>query len=389
MSHKSYLQLWRPGKLKDLVFFQRGFDITKAEQKEGVYPVISSSGVNSFHSKYMVEGPGIVIGRKGTLGSVHFAAGNYWPHDTTLWSKDLKGNDPKYVFYFLKTLGLERHDVGSSNPTLNRNHIHELAIKIPPFTIQRRIASILSAYDDLIENNRRRITLLEKAARLLYEEWFIRLQFPGYEQTPIVAGVPEGWERKPLSMLADFVNGYPFKPNELFDDGLPVVKIPELRDGVRPSTPRNDGSNMQKKYFINNEDLLFSWSGTLLVSFWFGGPAILNQHLFNVTPFPSTVSKPFMCLALQHKLEELESLSIGATMKHIRKSTLNQVEVLVPNKAIKVKFDSKAVPLFQQIGNLLTQNQKLQTARDLLLPRLLSGELEVSSLSQSIPELVS
>lgn len=176
---------WRECVLADLVYFQRGFDITQAAQVEGPYPVISSSGVTSYHNEYMVEGPGIVIGRKGTLGSVHFAPGPYWPHDTTLWSKRLNGNDPRFVLHFMRNLDLKRFNVGNANPTLNRNHIHDLKIRIPDLPTQRRIAEILSAYDDLIENNQRRMKLLEESARMLYQEWFVRLHFPGYEHTKI------------------------------------------------------------------------------------------------------------------------------------------------------------------------------------------------------------
>jgi type I restriction enzyme S subunit len=91
---------WRNGQLQDLVVFQRGFDITQSQQEAGPYPVISSSGITSYHNQFKVHGPGVVIGRKGTLGSIHYTQGDYWPHDTTLWSKDLKGNDPRFVYYF-------------------------------------------------------------------------------------------------------------------------------------------------------------------------------------------------------------------------------------------------------------------------------------------------
>jgi len=202
---------WRPAHLEDLVFFQRGFDITKAEQRQGNIPVVSSSGIQSYHSEAKVEGPGVVIGRKGSLGTVHFVDCPYWPHDTTLWSKDLRGNDPRYVYYFVHTMGFERYDVGNSNPTLNRNHIHGLDILIPPLRTQKAIVEVLSTYDDLIENNRRRIQLLEQAARLLYKEWFVHLRFPGHEHTPIIEGVPEGWEKTCYNELFEFHGGFAFK----------------------------------------------------------------------------------------------------------------------------------------------------------------------------------
>ena len=131
---------WRLATLQHLVFFQRGYDITKAEQKHGDIPVVSSSGINSFHSEAKVDGPGVIIGRKGSLGTVHYVEGPYWPHDTTLWSKDLNGNHARFVYYFMHTLGLDRYDVGNSNPTLNRNHIHGLDIEIPEHQLQERSA---------------------------------------------------------------------------------------------------------------------------------------------------------------------------------------------------------------------------------------------------------
>ena len=196
---------WKPAVLQDLVFLQRGFDITKAHQKAGDVPVFSSAGLSSWHNTPKAQGPGVIIGRKGTLGSVHYSNGDYWPHDTTLWSKSLQGNSARYVYYALKCLGLERFNVGGANPTLNRNHVHGLPIYIPERSLQDDIASILSAYDNLIENNRRRIALLEEAARLLYREWFVRFRFPGHEHVKIIDGLPEGWERRTLGDVVEVV----------------------------------------------------------------------------------------------------------------------------------------------------------------------------------------
>lgn len=141
---------WEECKLGDIVTFQRGFDITKKEQIPGIYPVVSSSGVKSYHKSAKVKGPGITIGRKGTLGTVFYLKTDFWPHDTTLWVKDFHGNIPSFIYYFLKEFHFELFDVGSSNPTLNRNHIHLLATSLPPLPEQRAIASVLSSLDDKI-----------------------------------------------------------------------------------------------------------------------------------------------------------------------------------------------------------------------------------------------
>jgi len=136
---------WQTLPLGEALTFQRGFDITKDEQREGPYPVISSSGPKSTHAEYKVRGPGVVIGRKGSLGTVFYSESDYWPHDTTLWVKDFHGNHPRFAYYFLQTMGFERLDAGASNPSLNRNHIHTIPVHWPPLPLQRRIAGILSA----------------------------------------------------------------------------------------------------------------------------------------------------------------------------------------------------------------------------------------------------
>ncbi|MFM7189503.1 MAG: restriction endonuclease subunit S, partial [Microcystaceae cyanobacterium] len=117
---------FRTQRLGDFLNFQRGFDLLAKDRLNGKIPVISSSGITGFHNESKVKGAGVIIGRKGTLGSVHYSESDYWPHDTTLWVTDFKGNCPKFIYYFLPLLELQKYDVGSSNPTLNRNFIHEI-----------------------------------------------------------------------------------------------------------------------------------------------------------------------------------------------------------------------------------------------------------------------
>ena len=367
---------WKPAVLRDLVFLQRGFDITKAQQKDGEIPVYSSSGLSSWHNEAAAEGPGIIIGRKGTLGSVHYSESDYWPHDTTLWSKSLNNNNPRFAYYALKRLGLERFNVGGANPTLNRNHIHGLPIFLPDRDVQDKIVSIVSAYDELIENNRRRMGLLEEAARLLYREWFVHFRFPGHEHVKITEGLPDGWERFALSALADFINGYAFKPAHLGDTGLPIVKIPELKQGVTEKTPRNDGGLIPERYHLKNGDLLFSWSGTLAVNVWASGPALLNQHLFHVVP-RGLVGRGFLMCAIREALVAFENQTVGATMKHIRRSALDKVFVPLPDETFMSPVEETLNNTYNQLIILHQHNQKLAQARDLLLPRLMNGGIAV------------
>jgi type I restriction enzyme S subunit len=326
----------------------------------------------------------LVFTQRGTLGQVGLIPESARYDRYVISQSQMKLTvDPKvahapYVYYFFRhpvtVQTIHDRALTSGVPHINLGILKRLEMPLPPLEHQTRIASILSAYDDLIENNTRRIALLEQAARHLYDEWFVRLKFPGHERTRIVNGVPEGWKKTPFSALANFVNGYPFKPDELGSTGLPIVKIPEIRDGVTEKTPRNEGENIPSKYMLKDTDLLFSWSGTLLIDFWHGGPAILNQHLFRVEP-NGLCSAEFLLLALRIALPLFTNQTIGATMKHIRKGALTAVTTTLPTKPVLEQFDVFAAATYRQVLNLYRQNQKLRTARDHLLPRLMNGEI--------------
>jgi type I restriction enzyme S subunit len=385
MSLRSRESKWRNAKLQDLIFFQRGFDITQAQQRQGIYPVVSSSGITSYHDEFMSSGPGVVIGRKGTLGAVHFVPGDYWPHDTTLWSKDLKGNDPKFVFYYLHTLDFKRFDVGNSNPTLNRNHIHDLAIRIPERELQEKVAEVLSAYDDLIENNRRRMALLEESARLLYQEWFVRLRFPGHERTRIVDGVPEGWERKTLRDLCESVDyGYTASA-EQEDVGPKFLRITDIVPDVIdwstvPHCPIED--DRLEKFRLLEGDIVIARTGATV-----GYAKRVNKR------HPEAVFASYLVrLRLRRDVDNLmigtfvESAAYkdyvhsrvgGAAQPNANAQVLAAAEILVPTQTLQRAFRDNVEAMTDERELLQIHNQKLRATRDLLLPRLMSGEVAV------------
>ncbi|MBI4232360.1 restriction endonuclease subunit S, partial [Candidatus Peregrinibacteria bacterium] len=173
-------------KFKEFVTLQRGFDLPRSQMIEGEYPVIGSTSIIGFHNEYKKEPPGVVTGRSGSLGVVQYINCKYWPHNTSLWVKDFKGNFPRYVYYLLKTLPLANYNAGAGVPTLNRNHLDNLGIQIHDLSGQRKVSRILSAYDDLIENNTRRIQILEEMAQRIYREWFVDFRFPGHEKVKFV-----------------------------------------------------------------------------------------------------------------------------------------------------------------------------------------------------------
>ncbi|BCD96268.1 restriction endonuclease subunit S [Marinagarivorans cellulosilyticus] len=154
---------------------QRGFDITKKQQIPGDVPVVSSGGIASYHNEAKVEGPGVVLGRKGTLGTVFFIEEDYWPHDTSLWVKDFKGNNPRFVYYFFKSITaiIKKMDVGAANPALNRNHVHPMEVKWPVREVQDYIVEVLAKLDDKIEVNSQTNQTLEQIAQAIFKSWFV------------------------------------------------------------------------------------------------------------------------------------------------------------------------------------------------------------------------
>ena len=189
---------WRQCRLGDVLILQRGFDLPERDRREGKFPIVSSSGITGYHNVAKVDGPGVVTGRYGTLGEVFYIKEDFWPLNTTLYVRDFKGNDPLFLSYFLRTLNLAHQNAAGAVPGLNRNFLYLLPVTIPPLPTQRKIAAILSAYDDLIENNTRRIAILEEMAQLLYREWFVHFRFPGHEKKRMVESalgmIPEGWK---------------------------------------------------------------------------------------------------------------------------------------------------------------------------------------------------
>ena len=265
---------------------------------------------------------------------------------------------------------------------INLRDQRRMQITLPPLPVQLRIARALGAFDDLIENNRRRIEILEEMARLLYREWFVHFRFPGHEDVELVDSdlgpIPEGWEIRSFAELADFVNGFAFKPEHWLDQGLPIVKIKELKNGVTRDTPRYHGPDVSKKYYVGDGSVLFSWSADLKAYVWASGPALLNQHLFDVRPHE--VSPLFIFHSLDERMYEFRARAQGTTMKHIKRSALGEVKIALPKNKLRDAFEGVARPMLDLQLNLSKQNRALREARDLLLPRLVSGELDVSEL---------
>lgn len=373
---------WRTGILGDFLTLQRGYDLPNREREEGRVPIVSSSGITGFHSVAKVRGPGVVTGRYGTLGEVFFIKEDFWPLNTTLYLKDFKGNDPLFLSYYLRTLNLASQNAAGAVPGLNRNALHLLPVQVPPLSTQRKIASILSAYDDLIENNTRRIKILEEMAQAIYREWFANFRFPGHEQVRMVDSplgkVPEGWGVKNLEDVADVTYGFAFKSKQFSEEpiGKPVVRIRDVLDGWSKTYSTEKAT---EKYLVQNGDILVGMDGDFHIGFWIGGEAFLVQR---VARFRSKgdIGNYHLFLALKEPIRHFNATITGTTVAHLGDKHIKTIQVVWPDKKLLDQTRSVLEPLLSLQLNLRVKNQNLRQTRDLLLPKLISGEVDVSGL---------
>ena len=374
---KNMLQL----QFKNFITLQRGFDLPKKDRVLGDYPVVASTAINGYHAEHKVQPPGVVTGRSGSLGEVLYIDKPFWPLNTTLWVKDFIGNLPLYVYYFLKTLDLKQYNSGAGVPTLNRNHLDTLEIAIHDFQSQRKIASILSAYDDLIENNLRRIKILEEIAQALYREWFVKFRFPGHEKIRMVDSamgmIPERWEVVHLVDSCDIVMGQSPK-SEFYNtsgDGLP------FHQGVSNFGPRFPTEHVfctMKNRIAETGDILLSVRAPV------GRINLADKRLIVGRGLCAIHNKNgqqwFTLHQLKERFQQEDTMGGGTIFKAVTRKDVESIESLNPASLTVRAFEEICYPVEVQIEILTDKNTNLRQTRDLLLPKLISGELDVSDL---------
>jgi len=376
---------WTKVRVGDAITLKRGYDLPQARRLDGVVPVVSSSGITGYHNEAKVAAPGVITGRYGTLGEVFYVEQDFWPLNTALYVRDFKGNEPRFIAYFLRNTLANIQSDKAAVPGVNRNDLHDLRVSIPDTKTQRRIALALAPYDELTENNRRRMALLEEAARLLYEEWFVRLRFPGHEQTRVLDALPEGWKRVRIGDIADCVGGGTPSTSDpaYWEDGTITWVTPTDVTQNQHFILLDSGKKITEAGLKNSSAKLVPAHAILMTSrasigfFAIAGREVsTNQGFISVVP-QDRVFSTFLLFQLSERVEEIRAMGSGSTYPEVSRGKFREFQVVTPLRRLVASFDEQATVFFNQIRILKRQNKRIRAARDLLLPRLMSGEIAV------------
>ncbi len=303
--------------------------------------------------------------------------------------------DKSFLYFLFNTHSVRGQISGSASGTKVRHtapeRIYQVRVSVPEVKAQRKIADVLSTYDDLIENNRRRMALLEDAARQVYQEWFVRLRFPGYEHTRIVDGVPEGWGKKALGSITTKI-GSGFTPRggdaSYSTEGTPLIRslnvYNDLFEDKGLAYISEDQASALANVTIQSHDILLNITGASVTRCCMAPerylPARVNQHVMIIRCDPFIANPFFVHAAInsdERKRQLLSYAQKGSTREALTKEIVANFEIDLPTVELMGLFGEIAETAFLQRENLALQNQKLRTARDLLLPKLMSGEISV------------
>lgn len=375
--------------LGDLVEFQRGYDLPKSKFVEGKYPVQSSNGILGYHNEYKVEGPGITIGRSGTVGNPHLIRENFFPHNTSLFVKEFKGNDIEYIYYLLQYLDLGNQKSGSGVPTMNRNHLHPIKIRAyRDKTYQQRTIKILSLIDKKIQINNQINQELEDMAKTLYDYWFVQFDFPDQNGKPYKSSggkmvyhpelkreIPEGWGVEKLENIANITMGQSPKGTSYNEVGEGMLFFQGSTDfGWRFPVARQYTTEPSR--IAEEDDILLSVRapvGTLNIA---DTRCCIGRGLVAINSKVRVNSYIFNVMQDFKKLFDMRN-SVGTTFGSITKDDLYSLQLVYPPNELLMKFDQSVKSFDREIKNRSRQNQGLTQLRDWLLPMLMNGQVKV------------
>jgi type I restriction enzyme S subunit len=308
---------------------------------------------------------------------------------------------PRFYAYLFRTSAvrqtLSAYGGGTNINNLNQKILAELQIPLPPLIVQEKIAAILSAYDDLIENNLRRIKMLEETAQTIYREWFVKFRFPGHQKVKMVNSplgkIPEGWKIGNIDDLVNICSGFAFKSSTFVDIAkYKLITIKNVKDGAfvdeSDSQIEEIPRSMPDHCFLHSGDILLSLTGNVgRACLVFGQNFLMNQRVAKLVPRKVTNRSFIYFMFREADLQKkLEMISTGVAQQNLSPILMGKMKILIPPEDILDGFSSIGEPMCEGIISLCLRNRNLRQTRDLLLPKLISGELDVSELDITIPE---
>jgi type I restriction enzyme S subunit len=417
--------------LGDFIELKRGYDLPKKQRTAGSVPLVSSAGISDYHSEAKVCGPGVVTGRYGTIGEVFYVEEDFWPLNTTLYVRDFKGNDPRFTYYFLKTIDYLQYSDKAAVPGVNRNHLHTAEISVPEsVTEQRRIASVLSALDDKIQLNHQINQTLEQMAQAIFKSWFVdfepvkakiaALDAGGSEEDALLAAM-QAISGKDADQLARMQAEQPEQyaelraTAELFPSAMQDSELGEIPEGWEATTfgevsicldkhrvPLSKRQREQKQgnipyygatsvmdyvdehifdgiYLLVGEDgSVLKEDGTPFVQYiW--GKSWVNNHAHVIQGANGVSTEQLMCFI---SMQNIAAYVTGAVQLKLNQKNMNSIPFVKAPNEVNEKFSQIVGPFFAKYRALLDQSSTLSTLRDSLLPKLLSGELKLPDIEE-------
>lgn len=351
---------WGIKKLSEVAPLQRGFDLPTGKIKKGSYPVVYSNGISNYHNEFKVKGPGVITGRSGTIGKVHYADGNYWPHNTVLWVTDFKDNNPRFIYYLYTYVNLEKFATGSGVPTLNRNDVHSFEVLVPSCSEQKSIAEALSDTDNLIQSVEK---LIDKKKKI--KQGAMQQLLTGEKRLPGFSGSTT------LVTLDDILSLN--KGEQLNRSGLSSKgDYPVINGGVEPSGYTDGWNTLENTITISEGGNSCGYVNYLETKFWSGG------HAYTVKLKSNEIDQHYLYQLLKINESKIMALRVGSGLPNIQKKSLYEYKVrlvvdLVEQKAIAQVLSD----MDSEIKALEEKLEKVKTIKQGMMQELLTGRIRL------------
>lgn len=411
------LEPWTQMPLGEFVTLQRGHDLPETSRRPGEVPILGSFGLTGWHDEAKAHGPGVTIGRSGaSFGTVAFSDVDYWPLNTALYVREFHGNDERFAYYLLKNIDFGIYNSGSAQPSLNRNFIYPIMIWVPPVSEQHAIAHILGSLDDKIELNRKMNQTLDAMARAIFKSWFVDFDpvrakvegrapvgmdpetaalFPAEFEESELGPVPKGWLVRTIGHVVEiYGGGTPDTKNQLYWEG-----------GTHPWATPKDLARLSVPVLLNTErrisDLGLAHISSPLLPL---GTVLMSSRApigyLAVTEVPTAINQGFIAMVakvgmsnllvlnwVRHSLPEILSRANGSTFLEISKASFRPIPFVVPSSEVIAAFDLVVRPFYERLVSNERESATLQSIREALLPKLISGKVRVPGAEKLVGSL--